>query len=300
MRPVGLLFLGLPAFAKQTNCQQKEEAARLHGPGYTLFKDIECFPDGRYKPVQKFDDSNPETKGKFACVTPLSGKVRFVLGYDRNSKRCQHADFVEPDREKEPCAYAYYKVMMRFEQAERDGRGIMDLSALECSDDGLYKPLQIDPRTGNAYCVDVGTGGYVGKVNLDPSTGEETCGQIYQAFVFKISAKKIPKMDGWGIGSAPDCYFRLFIGDRLIYSSKMIKNNHNPSFRKFMKKASEIPLKSQIRLVMYDDDWHNSHDFIGDVVFSVEALLGRAKPTSLAFRNQESGRVIIEVEAIAP
>jgi len=188
MRLILLPLLGLSAFArggsgrtKAKHCPRKKSATEEYGSGYSLFKEIKCNADGTYEPIQQYaddvrDEGAPE---EYVCVSPHSGMVRFELGRNKNSKPCRHEDFNEEtlfpnqkSKDDKPCDYAKYRVMVRYEEAEKAGRMISDLSAMQCLDNGLFRPLQYSHM--GAYCVASADGAYLGAPSKDDKN-EDYC-----------------------------------------------------------------------------------------------------------------------------
>ena len=184
-----LPLLGLSAFAlarqgsttKEKHCPRKKSATEKYGAGYSLFKEIKCNADGTYEPVQKYaDDVRDEgAPDEYVCVAPHSGMVRFELGTNETSRDCSHEDFKEEilfptqaSKDERPCDYARYRVIVRYEEAEKAGRMISDLSASQCLDNGLYRPLQYDHM--GASCVASENGAYLGAPSKDEN-GEDYC-----------------------------------------------------------------------------------------------------------------------------
>ena len=190
MKLILLPLLGLSAFARRggegstsgvKHCPRKKSATEEYGEGYSLFKEIKCNADGTYEPIQQYaddvrDEGAPE---EYVCVSPHSGMVRFELGRNKYSKPCKHEDFNEEtlfpnqkSKDDKPCDYARFKVIVRYEEAEKVGRTIMDQSVMQCLDNGLFRPLQYSHM--GSYCVASADGAYVGAPSKD-ANDEDYC-----------------------------------------------------------------------------------------------------------------------------
>ena len=72
------------------------------------------------------------------------------------------------------------------------------------------------------------------------------------------------------IGSENDAYIQLQLGEKKIKDKKIIKNKKNPFFGKIFELEHELPGISQLKISLFDDDFLNADDLIGETTIDLE------------------------------